>query len=52
MNRSAGRELTAIEVKRIDVNHAYLQIDIRLQKLSDRIRRHVMTACESNVRMP
>ena len=49
---TGGRQFARIEMKCFDANHSRIKIDIRLQKLSERLRGHIAATRERNVRMP
>src|SRR5438270_11974719 len=52
MNRPGGRQFTGIKMEILDPDHSCIELGIRQQKLSERLRGHVAAACDRNVRMP
>ena len=52
MNRTGGRQSARIQIKCLDANHSRIKIEIRLQKLTNRLRGEVPASRNRNVRMP
>ena len=52
MNRTGGSQFARIKMEILDVGHSGIELGIRLQKLSKRLRGHIPATRDCNVRMP
>jgi len=52
VNWTRSCELARIKMEILDPDHSCIELGIRLQKLSERLRGHLAAACDRNVRMP
>lgn len=52
MNRSSGRELAAIKMKRVDAKHSSVDLRICFQEFPERAARNIAATCEREMRVP
>src|SRR5256885_16592083 len=52
VDRTCWRQFARIKMKRINADHSCIEIDIRFQKISQRLRRDVATSRDRDMRMP
>src|SRR5437016_14287953 len=52
VDRTCWRQFARIKMKRINADHSRIEIDIRIQKISQRLRRDVATSRDRDMRKP
>ena len=52
VDRTCWRQFARIKMKRINADHSCIEIDIRFQKISQRLRRNIAATRDRDMRMP